>query len=576
MCGIAGIIGAEAQEAKLDAMLRAQHHRGPDACEKAIFTSAVLGHNRLSIIDLSSDANQPFCSQDNRYVLVFNGEIYNYLELKLELETNYDFKTVSDTEVLLAAYLKWGKRCLDMLNGMFSFAIWDTEKEVLFAARDRFGVKPFYYTQNENQLYFASEIKALHAAGIPKKMNEEVWANYFCYGSYGMPNETFYEGISQLPGGHTLSLENNEMTITRWYEFEVAIKNQSVLTSEVAVIKAYTALLEDSIKLRFRADVPVGINVSGGLDSSALLTFVKLTQDASQCNAYSFYTGDARYDELPWVEKMLNFADCPLQKVKYTAADVRQDSRKMALQQDEPYGGVPTLAYGALFKKARKDGVIVLLDGQGMDEQWAGYDYYKSLISEEKKEVTTIQGVHASPFRKNVLSKEFLTLASKPVYPTPFKSAVQNTQYRDLFYTKIPRALRFNDRVSMAASTELREPFLDYRLVEFAFAQKQEFKVKGDTQKYILRKIVDTYLSQDISFAPKRPLQTPQREWLAQDLKPMVKNIVNSLQNSSAKNWFDIPILEAEMECYFEGDQDSSFHIWQWINLGVLLDVEND
>ena len=230
----------------------------------------------------------------------------------------------------------------------------------------------------------------------------------------------------------------------------------------------------------------------------------------------------------------------------------------MAFFQDEPYGGVPTIAYGEIFKEARKAGVLVLLDGQGMDEQWAGYDYYT------KNNNAVIQGVKKSPFKTAVLDKEFLAKAEKPEYPKPFDSDLLNMQYRDLFYTKIPRALRFNDRISMAASTELREPFLDYRLVEFAFAQPKHYKIRKGVQKYLLRDLVSSYIPNEISFAPKRPLQTPQREWLGDELRDWVNAQIKLLKNNS---WFDQDELERELQNYFKGDRDSSFHIWQWLSL---------
>ena len=220
-----------------------------------------------------------------------------------------------------------------------------------------------------------------------------------------------------------------------------------------------------------------------------------------------------------------------------------------------------------MFKKARSQGVKVLLDGQGMDEQWAGYDYYINHSG------SVIQGVQKSPFRSQVLKASFLEKASKPEYPKPFDDRVLNLQYRDLFYTKIPRALRFNDRVSMAASTELREPFLDYRLVEFAFAQPLAYKIKNNIQKYVLRQIVSEHLTDKVTYAPKRPLQTPQREWLATDLKPWVKQKIEVLKSHS---WFEADPLNKELNQYFEGDQDSSFHIWQWLNTALLLEQANE
>ena len=564
MCGIAGIIGKNASKDILLKMTNAQKHRGPDYTGFWLDENVCFGHNRLSIIDLSENANQPFQDEEERYQLIFNGEIYNYLELKNELD--YNFVTSSDTEVLFAAYLKWGKACLNKLNGMFSFAVWDSVDKKLFAARDRFGVKPFYYHQSEDTLYFSSEIKTLHSAGIAKEPNKKVWANYFSFGSYGMPHETFWKHIDQLPGGHCLEFEKNTLKIEKWYFFEKEIEKHKEKLSYEEIKNKYIVLLKDSIKLRFRADVSVGFNVSGGLDSSALLAFVNQQENKENIKAFTFYTNDDRYDELPWVEEMVSLTKNSLQKVLLKPEEVKELAAKIDYHQDEPYGGIPTLAYAKIFEKARAKNTLVLLDGQGMDEQWAGYDYYL------QKNEATIQGVKKSPFKKEVLSKEMIALSQKPIYPKPFKDELLNKQYRDLFYTKIPRALRFNDRVSMAYSTELREPFLDYRLVELAFAQPLEYKIKDGIQKYVLRDIVSEYLSDSITYAPKRPLQTPQREWLANELHELVDKKIEKIEKSNYKSWFDIEELKKEWQNYVEGDNQSSFHIWQWLSLSTYID----
>lgn len=595
MCGISGIIG-NYNPHQLDVMLLSQHHRGPDFSGKYTDEGfATLGHNRLAIIDLSPHSNQPFFDTSGRYIITFNGEIYNYIELKAELKNQYDFKTESDTEVLLAAFIIYGKQCLQKLNGMFAFAIWDSQEKKLFAARDRFGVKPLYFSINNNTLFFSSEIKALHATGIPKLPNEKVWASYFAYGSYGNPDETFWEDINQLPGGHFLEYENENLIIKKWYCFEEEVAKQPKNLSYEDAKSNYLILLKDSIKLRFRADVPVGFNSSGGLDSSVLLAMVndfychpelvegrQLTENRlrtpevsgqtdnveeqlSKINAYTFYTNNSDYDELPWVEMMMAKTQNPLTKVLLRADEVPDLANKIAWQQDEPFGGIPTLAYAKIFEQARKDKVLVLLDGQGMDEQWAGYDYYN------QENEATIQGVTNSPYKTNMLSDSFLAKAEKPVYPKPFNDVVLNKQYRDLFYTKIPRALRFNDRISMAFSTELREPFLDYRLVELAFSLPLDFKIKNGITKYMLREIALEFLSDDLVFAPKRALQTPQREWLAEDLAAWVELCFNEIENSKFGDWFDIDALKKELELYFDGNSQSSFHIWQCIGFFLIL-----
>nr|WP_315177534.1 asparagine synthase (glutamine-hydrolyzing) [uncultured Flavobacterium sp.] len=565
MCGIAGIIG-DYKSVQLDAMLTSQYHRGPDSTGRFFDEGfAALGHNRLAIIDLSPQSNQPFLDSSGRYSLVFNGEIYNYIELKAELQGQYTFKTESDTEVLLAAYLVYGAACLQKCNGMFAFAIWDVQEKKLFAARDRFGVKPFFYVLKDNSLYFSSEIKALHAGGISKEPNEKVWASYFAFGSYGMPDETFWSAIHQLPGGHFLEYENKKLTLKKWYCFEEEVaKHSKSLTFEQAK-EQYLALLKDSINLRFRADVPVGFAISGGLDSSVLLALVNLQEDYSKINAYTFYSDNPDYDELPWVEQMIAKTNNPLTKVLLQADEVSDLSEKMAWQQDEPYGGIPTLAYAKIFEQARKDKVLVLLDGQGMDEQWAGYDYYT------QENDIIIQGITDSAFKTNMLSHSFLNKAEKPVYPKPFEDVILNKQYRDLFNTKIPRALRFNDRISMLFSTELREPFLDYRLVEFAFSLPLDFKIKNGITKFMLREIASEYLDENLVFAPKRPLQTPQREWLAEDLKEWVGHCFEGIKTSSFSAWFDLNELQKELDAYFTGNNQSSFHIWQCVSLYLMI-----
>ncbi len=563
MCGITGIIGQKATKDRILQMLESQKHRGPDFTDYYVADNKVaLGHNRLSIIDLTSNANQPFTSDCGNYILVFNGEIYNYIELKKELQSKYQFKTQSDTEVLLYSYKEWGKKCLDKFNGMFSFAIWDQKERSLFAARDRFGVKPFYYHFDNSNFIFASEIKTILDSGCSKIPNERVWSAFFSEGSYGLPKETFWQNIHQLPGGHSVSFQNNSLHIEKWYSFETRTKSlfHHFENNEEAYI---TNLLLKAINLRFRADVPVGFNLSGGLDSSTLLALIdQQNKDKSTIEAFTFITNDERYDELTWVKSMLENRPYHLNICPLVVSEVPELSLKMALHQMEPYGGIPTLAYSKIFQAASQKGIKVLLDGQGSDEAWAGYDYYNN------DSQNIVQGVVKSPFRTQVLDVEFSNISVKTIYEKPFEENLLNLQYRDLFYTKIPRALRFNDRVSMMYGTELREPFLDYELVEYVFSRPTDFKIKDGVQKWMLRKIAEKFLKKELVLAPKRPLQTPQREWLSEDLEDWVRAEVGLLYQN---NWFNKKELESELELFFKGDNQSSFHIWQWINAAQLL-----
>ncbi|WP_026706183.1 asparagine synthase (glutamine-hydrolyzing) [Flavobacterium soli] len=568
MCGIAGILGSNPKnKMDLEKMLLAQKHRGPDATQIWNDEKIILGHNRLSIIDLSNDANQPMLSNCGNYIIVFNGEIYNYLEIKSQLLSEYKFKTSSDTEVLLAAYVIWGKQMLEKLNGMFSFAIWNRKENTFFAARDRFGVKPFYYTFYQNQFYFSSEIKTLFAAEIPKIKSNKVWANYYSFGTYGLPHETFYENIYQLKAGHFLEIIFSEtinsysIKIQKWYNFSERIAQIKQL-SKSELKEQYESLLIEAVKLRFRADVPLGMNVSGGLDSSTLISLVYHNLPSQKIiEAFTFYSNNENYDELLWVSQLMQKTPYHLNKVLLDYNEIPKLIEEVGYYQDEPYGGFPTIAYSLLFKSARQKGIKVLLDGQGMDEAWAGYDYYQNNSN------SIIQGTNSSPVRPEAIDSKFLKFALKEEYEQPFDNDLQNLQFRDLFYTKIPRALRFNDRVSMMHSTELREPFLDYRLVELAFAQSKEMKLQNGQTKWMLRDLVKNQLGTTIAFAPKRPLQTPQREWISNELKDYFSDQVEAFSKFDYVNKEKVQTIWSE---YKNGKQDNSFYIWQWINSVVL------
>lgn len=564
MCGIAGIISADNKEEQLNAMLESQHHRGPDFTGRwSDRGHAILGHNRLSIIDLKAQSNQPFICSEGRYSITFNGEIYNYVELKEELKNHFSFHTDSDTEVLLNAYKHWGEACLHKFRGMWAFAIWDSRDKQLFASRDRFGVKPFYYVRTGSLLAFASEIKAFWAAGIVKKeWNYKVLSRYMVQAHYGMPDECMFDHIEQLPGGHSLYYANGQLQVKRWYNFEEAVKAIRHTKSGAEIQAELKTLLEETIRLRLRSDVPVGFNLSGGVDSTLLFQLIRQQLSYDKTSAFTFYSNDERYDELKWVNEIVGdshfkWHPCLVEKQKIPAF-----AEKIQHHCDEPYSGIATLAYARTFEEARKNKYIVLLDGSGIDEQFAGYDYYT------KTTEVNVQGTTTSPVRVNCLKDDFIALAKKPGYLKPFDSEMLNMQYRDTMYTKLQRDMRFNDRISMAFSTELREPFLDHRLFEYAFALPESLKIHNGQRKYIIRQIIKESLHSSITEAPKRPVQTPQREWLSGDLSEWVQATV-----STAVNRYDFlkkQEIETELQKFFNGENENSFYIWQWISLGLI------
>jgi asparagine synthase (glutamine-hydrolysing) len=569
MCGISGIFGKGWQVSQLEAMIAAQRHRGPDDEGKYVDPCgcAALGHNRLSIIDRSPAGHQPMRNPDGSLWLAFNGEIYNAPELRAEL-SDYPYRSNTDTEVILAAYERWGTACLDRLIGMFAFLLWDARSRSLFAARDRFGVKPLYYHAAENGAFlFASEIKALHAAGAGAGPDAICWASYLAHGLYDHSERTFWRNIRALPAGHFLTWREGQAKVSRWYDLQERIGDALDERPFEQVAEEYTALLRESVRLRFRSDVPVGFNLSGGLDSSLLLSLADAVQGRdSRIQVFTFVTGDPHYDELPWVLQMLAGTAHPLAVCTLQARDVPALAASVQSYQDEPFGGLPTLAYARVFEESQARGVVVLLDGQGMDEQWAGYDYYVSALHGQPP--PTLQGA-VRPVRPECLAPEFLALAEPWTPPQPFPDGLRNAQYRDARYTKIPRALRFNDRISMRASTELREPFLDHRLFELALRQPPDRKING-ARKWLLRRIAGRLVPQGIAEAPKRPLQTPQREWLRGPLREWAQDSIEQALALAGGSWLLPDRVRAAWRSYLDGMDDNSFYIWQWISLGMM------
>ncbi|RMH16318.1 MAG: asparagine synthase (glutamine-hydrolyzing) [Acidobacteria bacterium] len=571
MCGLSAIAGCDL--APLQAMIACQQHRGPDVSGSFADRAAgvALGHNRLSILDLSAAGRQPMRDAGGRYRLILNGEIYNYRELRAELRGDWDFRSRSDAEVLLAAWARWGEGCLERLLGMFAFVLWDARERTLYAVRDRFGVKPLYlHRRGDGGLLLASEIRALHAAGVPRQVDEAAWARYLARGVHDQGTATFWRGVERLAAGHRLRWRDGRCDVRRWYDLPSRVGPQLDPRPDREVEEEYRALLEESVALRFRSDVPVGINLSGGLDSSLLLALVQRVRGAqSDARVFTFTCGDERYDELPWVERMLARTRHPLTVCRLEPAAVPALAASVMAHQDEPFGGLPTLAYARLFERARRDGVIVLLDGQGMDEQLAGYDYYRT--APDGAAAPAVQGSRDPLLRPECLAAGFRALAEDPPPAAggAFGDPLRDLQLRDLTLTKLPRALRFNDRVSMRASCELREPFLDHRLVELALRQPARRKIDRGQGKILARRIARTLMPGELIEAPKRPLQTPQREWLRGPLRGWATDLVESALQAYGGSWLEAGAVRRELDRFLAGEGDNSFYVWQWMSLGL-------
>lgn len=580
MCGIAGQFGAAGNDVdeSLGRMLSSLGHRGPNARGVASWNGGLarLAHARLSIIDLSDAGRQPMTDPSGRWSISYNGEIYNYLELRKELESVWTFRTATDTEVLLAAYAHWGRACLDRLIGMFAFAIWDSVERELFAARDRFGVKPLFYHQPDaGSLWIASEIKALHQAGLAKTPNPRVWASYLAKGMYDDSESTFWNGARQVPPGgwlHWSAEPSTSLTIGSWYDpADRALAAGVDSRSDDEVGDELLSLLEESVRLRFRADVPVGVCLSGGLDSSLLwgLTRSSHQADLDKILAFTFACGDPNYDETPWVQAML--ADCRGngRVCRLRWEEIPDLAARVQAVQDEPFGGFPTLGMAKVHQRAAEEGVIVLLDGNGLDEGWAGYDYYARADRVEAS-VGPVQGSKSPTCRPDCLKPDFLRQVQLTPQRKPWGDPLRDLQYRDLRYAKIPRAMRFADRVSMLYSRELREPFLDHRIIELGLRQPASRKIRDGQGKWLPRRIAARLLPGEVRLAPKRPLQTPQREWLRDPLRAWSTELIEAGLRGWGKDWLNAPRVREAHQEFLQGGSDNSFSVWQWMSLGLI------
>ncbi len=578
ICGICGSSGPEGSESRLGAMLDALAHRGPDDRGRFEDRQALveLGHNRLAILDLSAAGHQPMASASGRFHLVLNGEIYNYLELRRELK-DVRWRSQSDTEVLLELWEREGAACLERCRGMFAFAIWDEREQELTLVRDRFGVKPLHYAKQGDKLLFASEIPALFAAGAEKGPNLETWATYLQFGLYDHGEATFWQGITRLLPGHLLrySPHTGALEPKRWYDPARQAAAGQDGRRDGEVLAELEHLLEETIALRLRADVEVGVCLSGGLDSSLLLGLLRrrLGQDTN-LRSYSFYCGDERYDELPWIEKMLGGTQVRSTFCRLDAAEVPTLASQIQAHQAEPFGGLPTLGMAKVFAAAKADGIKVLLDGNGMDEAWAGYDYY-ARVGDIDLSRGPVQGSRSPSVRPEALNPAFAALAQKLEPRQPFADPLTNAQLRDLESAKIPRSLRFSDRVSMLHGCELREPFLDHHLVELGLRQPRERKIRPGTHgkdegKWLVRQVAKKLLPEGLTEAPKRPVQTPQREWLRSELAPWAEATIEKAL-AARPDFFDRQAVRRTLKSYLEGEGDNSFPIWQWISVGLLF-----
>lgn len=554
MCGIAGIFSARGIEDShrewVKRMNSLQRHRGPDDEGFYADKTCVLGHRRLSIIDLSEMGHQPFVSDDGRYQLVYNGEIYNYLELRKELQgLGWEFKSRTDTEVLLKAYLHYGRDCLHKFNGMFAFALYDSVEETLFLARDRIGVKPLYYSQEGSVLFFASEIKAL--CGIPvlkRSIHFQALFDYLIFNRTDVYDETFIDGIKRLPKGHYAAVDRHGIEIRQWwnpesYLREVTDRDPSRINKDIEEI------MVSAVELRMRSDVPVGSCLSGGLDSSILLGILFNRYGVPE--GYPTFTAafpDHPLDETRYIDELKQKFPFENHRTFPTAAKAYEELKDFVYANDEPTTNYSFYSQYAVMKLARERGVTVLLDGQGGDENFAGYHYFHGFYFYGLLKRRAI-GTFAREFIKSVgrrqdksayqtllfqvlpdALRKRLLLSSVPYLQTDFfyeqvdRSRIYN-EFFDVeglnhslvrhFQYKLEHLLRMEDRNSMAFSIEARVPYLDFRLIQYVLGVDESLKIRGAETKYLQKAALGKFTIPTIlDRKDKIGFGTPGAEWM--------------------------------------------------------------
>ena len=569
MCGIAGIINSHSQtqseeihllmKQKLHLMTASLQHRGPDG--ECIWVNpagnAGFGHRRLSIIDLSRSAAQPMNYLD-RYHIVHNGEIYNYIELKKELvQKGYSFRTQSDTEVILAAYDHWDDDCVEHFDGMFAFAIWDEEEKELFAARDRFGEKPFFYQFNKEQFAFSSEMKAFWATGIQRNVNLRMLFNFITIGYVDnpeRPEETFYENIFKLPPASRLyyTPTDNQLVIERYWDIDTSICDKKITDAEA--IEKFKHLLTNSVQKRLRSDVAIGTSLSGGLDSSSIVSLINQQQSLNYKpqTFTAVFTGFEK-DEGAISKKVADQFGLQQHVINLGPEQMINDWESFLYHQEEPVGSASAFAQYKVFELAKQHNTTVLLDGQGADEILAGYHkyykwYWQELFHKRKlmrsgeiaaarksgvQEKFNVKNILASllPDLASVilehqylfhalnhedLTREFVRLQSKEAYyTTPELSNLNGVLYFNTCVHGLEELLRYADRNSMAHGREVRLPFLNHELVEFIFSLPSHFKIRNGWTKWLLRQSMEQQLPSDIVWRKEKVgFEPPQKQWM--------------------------------------------------------------
>lgn len=606
MCGICGIIDFRqhpVSEVPIRSMMAAMKYRGPDD-EGVFFEDFIgLGFVRLSILDLSPAGHQPMFSQDGRFVLVYNGEVFNYVELRHELKhKGHVFVTQTDTEVVLAAFREWGVDCLHRFNGMWALALYDRQANTLLISRDRYGIKPFYYYHDSDQFIFASELPALLKA-IPQKpqANQQAIFDYLVFNRTDHTEATFFQGIKKLQHGCTLIItdcraRNLKLKIKKWYNLRTEVSRSEGFQNA----EEFRDLFSDAVGLRLRSDVPVGVCLSGGLDSSSIVSVILKDLKKYDLHTFSAVYGNGQLgDESDFINEYAN----DLKNMFYTIPDadsLYQDLDNFVTAHGEPIPSTSPYAQFKVMELARQN-VVVTLDGQGADEMLAGYHYFfgfffKDLLRHGKWPLLTHEMVfylykHRSTFglrtfcfymlptsvrtktrvgEKGYLAREFVNAFSAPnsVSGAIYGSGSLHDALLDHFEFKLEHLLKWEDHNSMWFSLEARVPFLDHRLVEKTLVLPGEQVIRHGMTKNILREAMKGILPEKIRLRrDKVGFDTPQDKWFREPpFQVLVHDILNS-NTFNKRNIVDVARATKLYEKHQNGTVNIAREIWKWIHL---------
>ena len=609
MCGIAGIIGniSEDKHLLIRNMISSLYHRGPDKQKILKTNNSLLAFSRLKIIDFDNRSMQPMISSDKKHILLFNGEIYNYKELKRKVLNKYNFVTESDTEVLLAMLKLYGTSCLKDINGMFAICYINLQDNTYTLARDRFGQKPLYYFKDKNSFYFASEIKSILAAGVENLPDYMSISEYLHNGKIDCYQNTWFKNIKQVEAGTFIKIKDaNIISNTKWYDLENLKKlhlPKNLKEKNEIINTTFTKVCNEHLN----SDAKIGVKLSGGLDSSTMLAYSEKNSPNLTNKCFSVDFGSS-FSEKEWIIETANFFNKKVSLLQYEVNDFVNDYEKMIYTHEGPLGGLMNCAFEKVYLDANNNNIRVLLDGTGLDEAFGGYrvhhliflyrmqknknfkTYLKDYASKWKiKEEDVNRELNhlsknsnyvqdGSTFNQNEFTTEYInSLAKDHIHKEySYNDNIQKHLLNYITCSKIPKNTRIKDRQSMSHSIELRMPFLDQRIIELGLSLEEENYFKGGLTKSAIRNIMKDRLPKKVRLDQKRSIQAPQSQWLANP--KIVELILDLLESKSFKsrNIFNYKKIIKSYHNFLNFGSNNTFHIWQWLNVESFFNVYID